>query len=87
MIGPQGNNPHVSREVGPSEDLFEVYLGNLRYPWILRRSGATWQRIVCERPPSGRRTIPQSHHGLRESTTTEAEEQAVRSRDFRILIG
>ena len=33
----------------------------------------------------GRRRIPQGHRGLRESTTAETEEQAVRNRDFRIL--
>ena len=52
MSSPQSNSPQVSNEVGPSEDLFEVYLGNSKYPLDLRRSGAIWQRIVCARPPS-----------------------------------
>jgi hypothetical protein len=30
--GPERRRPHVTNEVGPSEDMFEVYLGGIDYP-------------------------------------------------------
>jgi hypothetical protein len=30
--GPQGTRPHVGKEVGPSEDMLEVYRGGVEYP-------------------------------------------------------
>ena len=30
--GPQDRGPHLSNEIGPSEDSFEVYLGGVEYP-------------------------------------------------------
>lgn len=31
-LGPQDRGPHVSNEIGPSEDTFEVYRGGVEYP-------------------------------------------------------
>jgi len=30
--GPESRRPHISNEVGPSEDIFEVYRGGVKYP-------------------------------------------------------
>ncbi len=49
MGGPQ-SGPHVSNEVGPSEDAFEVYRGGVQTPLD---SPAVWRYIAkdCLRPP------------------------------------
>jgi hypothetical protein len=31
-LGPEDNGPHISNQVGPSEDTFEVYLGGIKDP-------------------------------------------------------
>lgn len=49
MVGPQ-SGPHVSNEVGPSEDTFEVYRGGAQSPLD---APAVWRYIAkdCLRPP------------------------------------
>ena len=48
--GPQNNAPHISNEVGPSQDSFEVYLGKTQYPLD---SPPIWRYIAkdCLRAP------------------------------------
>lgn len=51
MSRPQSNSPQVSNEVGPSEDLFEVYSGNSKYPLD---SSPVWRYMAkdCLRAPA-----------------------------------
>jgi hypothetical protein len=51
MSSPQSNSPQVSNEVGPSEDLFEVYLGNSKSPLD---SSPVWRYMAkdCLRAPA-----------------------------------
>ncbi|HET6178913.1 MAG TPA: hypothetical protein VFE61_18430 [Candidatus Sulfotelmatobacter sp.] len=48
--GPMDRGPHVSNEIGPSEDSFEVYQGRIQYPLD---SSPVWRYIAkdCLRPP------------------------------------
>jgi hypothetical protein len=48
--GPQNTGPHISNEVGPSEDSFVVYRGGVEYPLD---SPAVWRYVAkdCLRPP------------------------------------
>ena len=48
--GPQNTGPHISNEVGASEDTFEVYRGGVQYPLD---SPAVWRYIAkdCLRAP------------------------------------
>jgi hypothetical protein len=38
-LGPQDRGPQLGSQIGPSEDMFEVYLGGIDHPWTRRRSG------------------------------------------------
>jgi hypothetical protein len=51
MSGPRDSRPHISNEVGPSEDSFEVYLGNTQYPLD---SAPVWRYMAndCLRAPA-----------------------------------
>jgi len=50
MSTPRDNGPRIGNEVGPSEDSFEVYLGNIQYPLD---SSPVWRYIAknCLRAP------------------------------------
>ena len=49
-MGPQDNSPHMSNEIGPSEDSFEVYMGGVENPL---NSSPVWRYIAknCLRAP------------------------------------
>lgn len=49
--GPQSTGPHISNEVGPSEDSFAVYRGGVEYPLD---SPAVWRYVAkdCLRAPN-----------------------------------
>lgn len=49
-MGPQDNSPHMSNEIGPSEDSFEVYMGGVQDPL---NSSPVWRYIAknCLRAP------------------------------------
>ena len=51
MSSPQDNGPRIRNEVGPSEDLFEVYRGSLQYPLD---SSPVWRYMAkdCLRAPT-----------------------------------
>ena len=51
MSGPRDGGPHIGTEVGSSEDSFEVYLGNVRYPLD---SSPVWRYVAkdCLRAPA-----------------------------------
>ena len=51
MSGPPENGPHMGTEAGPSEDSFEVYLGNAQYPLD---SSPIWRYVAkdCLQSPS-----------------------------------
>jgi len=51
MSGPRDSGPHISNEVGPSEDSFEVYLGTIQYPLD---SSPVWRYMAkdCLRAPA-----------------------------------
>ena len=49
-MNPQDQSPHISNEIGPSEDTFEVYRGGTLTRSMLRRSGATSAKD-CLRAP------------------------------------
>lgn len=48
--GPQNTGPHISNEVGPTEDSFAVYRGGIDYPLD---SPAVWRYVAkgCLKPP------------------------------------
>jgi hypothetical protein len=50
MSGPPESGPHIGTEAGPSEDSFEVYLGNTQYPLD---SSPVWRYVAkdCLRLP------------------------------------
>lgn len=52
-MNPQDQSPHVSNEIGPSDDTFEVYRGGISHPLD---SSAVWRYIAkdCLRPPDMR---------------------------------
>lgn len=49
-MGPQDNSPHMSNEIGPSDDSFEVYMGSVEEPLD---SSPVWGYIAknCLRAP------------------------------------
>ena len=51
MSTPRDSGPHIDNEVGSSEDSFEVYLGNIRYPLD---SSPVWRYVAkdCLRAPA-----------------------------------
>lgn len=51
VSGPRDRGPHIGTEVGSSEDSFEVYLGNVRYPLD---SSPVWRYVAkdCLRAPA-----------------------------------